>query len=97
MRLSLTPVQAETTEAPRTYEFACERNRSATPYEVPPGRYHMQLLALDPQGEVAAGVITPPPQTRNVVWGQPSSLDAQLVVAPCAERCANKNGNCSAK
>ncbi len=97
LRLTLTPTVDEPGLMPQAYEFACSRQRAATAFEVPPGRYDMRLWALDAQGELAPKVVTPPPQVRTVVWGQPASLEVQHVVAPCASRCANKNGMCTAQ
>ena len=97
LRLTLTPTSENGALMPRVYEYPCHRDRNATPFEVAPGSYEMRLVALDAHGEIPPGVVTPPPQTVKVVWGQPSSLHAQLVVVPCAAQCANKNGSCSAK
>lgn len=95
IRLLLTP--QEGTESPRSYTFACKRQRGATPFEVPEGSYELSIQALDASGQVAGAAVTPPPFLRKLVWGQPASMDAQLIKAPCASRCANKNGTCSAQ
>jgi hypothetical protein len=95
IRLLLTPQSG--TESPRTYTFPCKRQRGATPFEVPEGNYELGIQALDASGQVAGAVVTPPPFLRKLVWGQPASMDAQLIKAPCASRCANKNGTCNAQ
>jgi len=95
IRLLLTPQAG--TEAPRSYTFACKRQRGATPFEVPEGTYELRIQALDASGQVSGAAVTPPPFLRKLVWGQPASMDAQLIKAPCASRCANKNGTCSAQ
>lgn len=96
IRLQLTPQAAG--QAPRSYVFACGRQRGATPFEVPAGTYELGVVALDSAGQPAVGIDTPPPFVRTLVWGQAASMDAQNVEAPCdAMRCANKNGTCSAQ
>ena len=85
------------TEAPRSYVFPCGKQRGTTPFEIPPGRYELGITALDSTGQPAAGVITPSPLLKKLLWGQPASMDAQLIKATCAPRCANKNGTCSAQ
>lgn len=95
IRLLLTPQGG--VESPRTYTFACKRQRGSTPFEVPEGAYELGIQALDASGQPAGAAVTPPPFLRKLVWGQPASMDAQLIKAPCAARCANKNGTCNAQ
>lgn len=95
VRLLLTPQSG--TESARSYDFPCKKQRGVTPFEVPVGLYELQVQALDAQGQPAAGAVAPPPFVKRLVWGQPASMDAQLIVASCASRCANKNGTCKAQ
>lgn len=95
VRLLLTPQAG--VESARSYTFACKKQRGVTPFEVPEGLYELQVQALDTTGQPAAGAIAPPPFLRKLVWGQPASMDAQLITATCASRCANKNGTCKAQ
>lgn len=95
VRLLITPQSGP--ESARSYDFACEKQRGVTPFEVPAGLYELQVQALDGAGQPASGAVAPPPFLRRLVWGQPASMDAQLIVASCAARCANKNGTCKAQ
>lgn len=97
IRLDVRPAAPAEGLASLSYLFGCSRKRGATPFEIPPGRYAVSITALDGQGQAIAAAVTPPPRLATVEWGKPASMDAQLVVAPCAERCANKNGRCEAQ
>jgi hypothetical protein len=88
-------------------EFACRRQIGTTPFAIPGGRYAISLTAIGPNGEdlalpPASG--SPPrgqaripaaPILRDVVQGQPTSLDAFVIEAGCAPACAGQ-GNSSA-
>ena len=95
VRLLLTPQSGP--DSARSYDFACKKQRGVTPFEVPPGRYELQVQALDATGQPVPSAVAPPPFVRNLLWGQPASMDAQLITAVCAPRCANKNGSCKAQ
>lgn len=95
VRLLLTPQAGG--ESARSYTFACKKQRGVTPFEVPAGLYQMEVQALDSTGQPVPSAVAPPPFVRNLVWGQPASMDAQLITAACDPDCANKNGSCKAQ
>src|SRR5450432_2079072 len=74
--------------------FSCGRKVGATPFMVPPGQYLMSLVPIGSDGNdlPAAGgpdvaVLAPPAQSRTVVRGQPTELEAYMLEASCASRC----------
>ena len=73
--------------------FACDRKTGATPFLVPPGQYLMSLVPVDasgndvPIGASATSIDSPAPQSRAVVRGQPTELEAFMLEANCATSC----------
>ena len=67
--------------------FSCHRKTGATPFVIPPGRYLMSLVAVGADGVDLPGVQSPSPQSRVVVSGQPTELEAYVLYANCAMRC----------
>jgi hypothetical protein len=74
-------------------EFSCNSQRGATPFFVPAGRYAVSLSAIGPAGQVLptlggkGGVHLQAPILRDVVFGQPTQLEAFAIEANCADRC----------
>ena len=73
--------------------FTCGRNVGATPFMVPPGQYLMSLVPVGadgsdlPIGPLAPSVEIPAPESRAVVRGQPTELEAFMLEANCATSC----------
>jgi hypothetical protein len=84
-------------------QFPCQRQTGSTPFEIPQGRagadgiapqYEISLTALGADGTpVVAGVQTPAPILRSVVRGQPTEVEAFLLVAQCADGCSGMNSS----
>jgi hypothetical protein len=81
-------------------QFPCQRQTGSTPFEIPQGRagadgvapqYKISLTPLGPDGEPLAGVQGPAPILRSVVRGQPTEVEAFLLVAQCAVACSGMN------
>ena len=77
--------------------FPCGAQRGATPFFVAPGRYALSVAPVDVMGRVLAQggtpegkVRVPAPILRDVVFGQPTQLDAIAIQAGCAAAC-NEN------
>ena len=74
-------------------EFSCNSQRGATPFFVPAGRYAVSLSATGPAGQALptlggkAGIHLQAPILRDVVFGQPTQLEAFAIEANCADRC----------
>lgn len=69
--------------------LACNRKIGATPFIIPPGRYLMSLVAVGADGaDLAEGAVeSPAPQSRAVVRGQPTELEAYMLRTNCAVQC----------
>jgi hypothetical protein len=81
-------------------EFPCQRQTGATPFDIRQGlpgsdgqlpQYQISLTALDAAGNLLPGIQSPAPILRSVVKGQPTEVEAFLLVAPCAAECAGTN------
>ena len=86
-------------------EFSCNSQRGATPFFVPAGRYAVSVAAISPGGTAvpasggATGVKLQAPILRDVVYGQPTQLEAFAIEANCAARCGGDQATraCSAE
>ena len=94
---------------PDDCKFACQRQTGSTRFDISPGtaidgstpQYEISITALGPNGEdltmsVDGGqptVKAPAPILRRVIAGQPTELEAFLLVAPCAQ--VNSAGVCT--
>ncbi len=69
--------------------FGCNRKIGATPFMIQPGRYLMSLVAVGADGaDLADGVVeSPAPQSRDVVFGQPTELEAYTLHTNCSMQC----------
>jgi len=86
-------------------EFPCQRQTGSTPFDIRQGnpgsdgqlpQYQISLSALDAdRNEV--GVQSPAPILRSVVQGQPTEVEAFLLVARCSTDCdgTNSSGVCT--
>lgn len=79
-------------------EFACQRRTGATAFDIPPGTYEISLRPIGAGGQdlltaapQACSVRTPAPILREVVRGQPTQLDAHLILSDCDASCAGGN------
>jgi hypothetical protein len=74
-------------------EFSCNSQRGATPFFVPAARYAISLSAIGAAGDAVptlggtTGVRLQAPILRDVVYGQPTQLEAFAIEANCADRC----------
>jgi hypothetical protein len=74
-------------------EFSCNSQRGATPFFVPASRYAISVSAIGPTGLAVPasggtmGVRLQAPILRDVVFGQPTQLEAFAIEANCAARC----------
>lgn len=74
-------------------EFSCARQRGATPFFLPAGQYAVSLALLGPDGVALASGVgpgaarVPAPILRDVVYGQPTQLEAVAIETGCAETC----------
>ena len=86
-------------------EFPCQRQTGSTPFEIkqgttgPDGRtpvYEISVTALGSDGAVLSTVESPAPILRSVVKGQPTEVEAFLLVTDCSTACAgNSSGVCT--
>lgn len=86
-------------------EFPCGRQTGTTPFAIPEGRYAISLTAIGPGGEDLVQPSPPgapssnrahvpaAPILREVVHGQPTQLDAFVIEAGCAPRCAGQGAS----
>jgi hypothetical protein len=87
------PAGSDLCEGRGDCEFACGSQRGATPFFVPAGRYAVSIVVLGVAGApVATGVgpgtvRVPAPILRDVVYGQPTQLEAVAIEAGCAAAC----------
>jgi hypothetical protein len=81
-------------------EFPCQRQTGATPFEIQQGRagsdgippqYQIFVSALGTSDQELDGVQAPAPILRSVVQGQPTEVDAFLLVAQCTFTCSGMN------
>jgi hypothetical protein len=81
------------------YEFACQRQTGATPFDIeesqPGEMYEISVNALDKAGNSLGTVQTPAPILRKVVKGQPTQVEAFLLVTQCNDECMNQSGVCT--
>jgi len=86
-------------EATAHYEFACQRQTGATPFDIdeskPGEMYEISVTALDVNGKPLPAVQTPAPILRRVVKGQPTQVEAFLLVSACDGDCMNQSGVCT--
>jgi hypothetical protein len=81
--------------------FPCQRQTGSTPFEIKPGsvgpdggapEYQISVVALGVDGgPLTGGVQAPAPILRRVVQGQPTEVEAFLLVAKCANYCSGTN------
>jgi hypothetical protein len=81
-------------------EFACQRQTGTTPFDIretqPGEMYEISVVALDSSGGELPQVLTPAPILRTVTRGQPTEVEAFLLVAQCSEACGmNSSGVCT--
>jgi hypothetical protein len=85
-------------------EFPCQRQTGSTPFDIRQGtpgsdgqlpQYQISLTAIGTDGlEIPAGLVqSPAPILRRVVQGQPTEVEAFLLVAQCAVSCAGTNSS----
>ena len=84
-------------------EFPCQRQTGSTPFDIKPGhegsdgqlpQYQISLTALGADGgDLSGAVQSPAPILRTVVQGQPTEVEAFLLVAQCAVDCAGTNSS----
>ena len=73
--------------------FSCTRKVGATHFTIPPGQYLMSLIPVGadgmdlPVGSAAGAVQSPAAQSRAVVRGQPTELEAFELESSCAPSC----------
>jgi hypothetical protein len=72
-------------------DFPCQRQTGATPFDIPPTQngemYSVSVSAVGSDGSVLSGVTSPAPILRQVVFGQPTEVEAFTLVANCAAAC----------
>jgi hypothetical protein len=80
--------------------FPCQRQTGSTPFEINPGlaesdgevpEYQISVTALGVDGATLFGVQSPAPILRSVVQGQPTEVEAFLLVTKCADYCSGTN------
>jgi hypothetical protein len=84
-------------------QFPCQRQTGSTPFNIKEGQpgsdgqlpqYQISLVALDAAGnDLSGSVQSPAPILRSVVKGQPTEVEAFLLVAQCATDCAGTNSS----
>jgi hypothetical protein len=84
-------------------DFPCQRQTGSTPFEIKQGTagsdgrapvYEISVTALGEDGsELSGSVQTPAPILRSVVKGQPTEVEAFLLVTTCAVDCAGMNSS----
>jgi hypothetical protein len=81
-------------------EFPCRRQTGSTPFDVKQGtpaadgmqpQYEISVSALDANRVALPDVQTPAPILRTVLRGQPTEIEAFLLVAQCAGDCSGMN------
>lgn len=81
-------------------QFPCQRQTGSTPFEIKPGlagpeggvpEYLISVTALGVDGATLFGVQAPAPILRSVVQGQPTEVEAFLLVTKCAGYCSGTN------
>jgi hypothetical protein len=79
-------------------DFPCQRQTGATPFDIKPTQngemYSVSVVAIGTDGSTLSSVTTPAPILRQVVYGQPTEVEAFTLVAPCADAC---NGSVCAR
>lgn len=85
--------------------FGCQTQTGASPFNITPGFYQMSITPTDaagydltaPNPDGTQRVKVPAPVLREVVFGQPTQLDAFPITTGCADACggANRNQECS--
>jgi hypothetical protein len=75
--------------------FSCGRQVGATPFMIAPGQYLMSLVPIGSDGvDLPSGSVeSPAPESRSVVLGQPTELEAFMLKANCASRCNSSDVN----
>ena len=72
-------------------DFPCQRQTGSTPFDIKPTQngemYSVSVVALGADGSPLAQVTTPAPILRQVVFGQPTEVEAFALVASCAAAC----------
>lgn len=83
-------------------DFPCQRRTGSTAFDIAPTegpeRYEISVVALDFDGqEIPKERVMPPaPILREVVFGQPTEVEAFQLVAPCHAECGmNGSGVCA--
>jgi hypothetical protein len=77
--------------------FACGRKTGATPFFIAPGQYLMSVVPVGADGSdlptmftsenVVPSVQAPAAESRTVVGGQPTELEAFMLEADCSSTC----------
>jgi hypothetical protein len=106
VRLVVARIEADGTSSPDVCagrsdcEFSCSRQSGATPFFVRTGRYAISVAPLGVDGAIlageppyGAGVRVPAPILREVVFGQPTQLDAIAIEAGCSAACNGEQSN----
>jgi hypothetical protein len=79
-------------------DFPCQRQTGSTPFDIKPTQngemYSVSLVALGVDGNPISQVTTAAPILYQVVYGQPTEVEAFTLVAPCADAC---NGSVCAR
>jgi hypothetical protein len=82
--------------------FACQRDTGSTPFDIKQGspgadgsqpQYEISVTALGADGSELPQVQTPAPILRTVVRGQPTEVEAFLLVSQCSQECSGVNGS----
>jgi hypothetical protein len=72
-------------------DFPCQRQSGSTPFDIKPTQngemYSVSVGALGADGMPLSQVATPAPILRQVVYGQPTEVEAFALVASCAPAC----------
>ena len=72
-------------------DFPCQRQTGSTPFDIQPTQngemYSVSVEALGADGSPLAQVTTPAPILRQVVFGQPTEVEAFALVASCSAAC----------
>lgn len=81
-------------------EFPCQRQTGSTPFDIketqPNETYAISVAAVNQEGVELPQIITPAPILRTVVRGQPTEVEAFLLVAQCSGECEmNSSGVCT--